>query len=60
MDMSLATSVLSMKQAATQQTAEMKILKKQHDMDMALIEMIDEVSRSAPQPGQGTVVDKLA
>jgi hypothetical protein len=29
-------------------------------MEMALVEMVDQVARSAPPPGQGTKVDKLA
>ncbi|MCB9992294.1 MAG: hypothetical protein H6873_01420 [Hyphomicrobiaceae bacterium] len=59
--MTLVTSVLSAKQAATQQVAEFKIMKKQHEMEMSLIDMLTEVVRSAPAPsGQGAVVDKSA
>ena len=29
-------------------------------MDMALVQMVDEVARSAPPPGQGLKVDKPA
>lgn len=61
MSMELATSVLAAKQAATQQTAQFKIMKKQHDMQMDLINMLTEVAQSAPLPaGQGTKVDKSA
>ena len=56
--MELATSIMATKQAATLQTAQFKILKKQHDMEMSLINMIDKVVKSAPPPGQGTQVDK--
>ena len=60
MDMTLVTSVLSAKQAATQQVAEFKIMKKQHEMEMSLIDMLTEVVRSAPAPsGQGAVVGGL-
>ena len=37
------------------------VVKKSHEMDMALAQMIDQVARSAPPPtGQGLVVDKTA
>ncbi len=60
MDTDLVGSVLSMKQAATREAAQFSILRKQHEMQMSLINMIDEVARSAPPPGQGAQVDKLA
>lgn len=61
MSMELAGPILAAKQAATQHTAQLKILKQQHDMQMSLINMIDKVARSAPAPeGQGTQVDKTA
>lgn len=61
MDMNLVTNVLATKQAATQQVAQFKIIKKQHDMQMDLISMLTEVAKSAPVPnGQGTIVDKSA
>lgn len=61
MSMDLATAVIATKQAATQQTAQFSILKKQHDMQMSLINMLTEVAESAPVPsGQGTIVDKTA
>lgn len=60
-DIGLATSVLSAKQAATQQTMQMKMLKAQHDMQAQLINMIAEVTESAPVPeGVGGAVDKSA
>lgn len=58
--MELAGSIMAVKQAATQQTAQMKILKKSHDMEMAMIDMIAQTAKSAPPPGQGTKVDKTA
>ncbi|MCB1517315.1 MAG: hypothetical protein KDJ19_06845 [Hyphomicrobiaceae bacterium] len=61
MDMNLVTNVLATRQAATQQVAQFKIIKKQHDMQMDLINMLAEVAKSAPVPsGQGTIVDKSA
>ncbi len=59
--MSLATSVLSAKQAATQQTAQMKMLKAEHDMQAQLITMLSEVAKNAPVPeGVGGNIDKSA
>ncbi len=52
--------LVSARAAATQQVAMMKILKKSHEMQMQLVEMVSEVARSAPPPGQGRVIDKLA
>lgn len=46
--------------AATQQSMQLAMVKKAHEMQMALAQMVAEVARSAPPPGQGTVVDKLA
>ncbi len=58
--MELANSVMAAKQSAILQTASIKVLKKQHEMQMALINMIAEVASSAPPPsGQGTIVDKF-
>ena len=36
------------------------VMKKSHEMQMDLINMLSEVARSAPPPGQGTRVDKSA
>jgi hypothetical protein len=60
METDLASMLVSARTAATQQVAMMKILKKSHEMQMQLIEMVSEVARSAPPAGQGRVVDKLA
>jgi hypothetical protein len=36
-------------------------MKKQHDMQMSLINMVEQVAKSAPAPeGQGQHVDKTA
>jgi hypothetical protein len=60
MDTDLATQLVSMRAAGTQQTIAMAILKKNHEMEMSLLQTLDQVARSAPPPGQGTRVDKLA
>lgn len=60
MDIDLATQLVGMRAAQVQQSAAIAIVKKNHEMDMLLISLLDEAARSAPPPGQGTKVDKLA
>ncbi len=60
MDSDLATSLITARTASTQQSIALAVVKKSHDMQMALVQMIDETARAAPPPGQGKVVDKLA
>jgi hypothetical protein len=59
MDMDLAGSLMAARTAATQQSVALAVVKKTHDMQQALIKMVDEVARSAPPPGQGRIVDKV-
>ncbi len=57
--MELANSVMAAKQTATLQSAQIKIMKKQNEMQMMLVNMLSEAASSAPLPaGQGTIVDK--
>jgi hypothetical protein len=59
--MELSQSIMAAKQSAVQQSAAIKIMKKSHEMQMSIINMIDSVARSAPAPdGQGLTVDKTA
>lgn len=61
MDLDLTSQLLAARSAGTQQSIAIAVQKKAHEMDMALIQMLDEVARSAPlPPGQGTRVDKTA
>jgi hypothetical protein len=52
--------LVSARAAATQQAAMIKIIKKNHEMQMQLVEMVSETARPAPPPGQGRHVDRLA
>lgn len=55
----VTSQLLAMRMAGTQQAAQMAMVKKNHEMEMALINMVAEVARSAPAPsGQGLVVDR--
>ena len=60
MDTDLSTQMTALRGASTQYSAQIAIVKKNHEMDMALITMVDQVARSAPPPGQGLKVDKVA
>ena len=61
MDTDLSMSLIAARTAATQQSAALAIVKKSHEMDMALVQMVDQTARAAPPPpGQGRVVDKTA
>jgi hypothetical protein len=62
MDMiDVASQLMAMRAASTQQAASMAMLKKNHEMEMQLVNMVAELARSAPAPtGQGLVVDKRA
>jgi hypothetical protein len=60
MNTDIATQLISARAASTQQQAMIAIVKKNHEMQMSLISMLDDVARAAPPPGQGTRVDKLA
>ncbi len=61
MSMDIAAQAVALKQAQTQQLAQIKMMKAANDMQKQLVEMIDAVARSAPAPdGQGTKVDKTA
>jgi len=55
--MEISTQIMAIKQSATQQTATLKIMKKQHEMQMS---MIDLIAKTAPPTGQGLVIDKTA
>lgn len=60
MDMDLVTSLLAMRQTMTRDTISMSVIKKQHELDMSLVDMIAEAIQSTPPPGQGGRVDKTA
>ena len=59
--MEIAAQLVAMRMAGTQQAAQMAMLKKNHEMEMSLVNMIAEAAKSAPAPvGQGLVVDTRA
>jgi len=60
MDTDLATSLVMAQSTATRFSAQVAIVKANHQMDLALVQMVDQAARAAPPPGQGSKVDKLA
>ncbi|WP_417583692.1 putative motility protein [Pelagibacterium sp.] len=59
----IAATAVAMKQAQTVQTAQMLMVKQQHEMEMSLVSMLTEAVESAPAPapaGMGAMVDKRA
>ena len=60
MDTDLSTQLVAAQSSKTQFSAQIAIVKQNHEMEMAVVNMVDQVARSAPPPGQGAKVDKLA
>jgi hypothetical protein len=61
MDMDLVSSALAMRQGQTQQLVQIAVLRKSHEMEMDLLQMLDTAARQAPPAdGTGRVVDKTA
>ena len=60
MNTDLTTQLLALRSMTTEHAVGIAVLKKQHEVDMSLIQMLDQAARAAPPPGQGTKVDKLA
>ena len=57
----MAMAAVATKQAMTMHRAQIAIVKKQHEMEMSLINMLTQAVESAPRPdGTGTVVNKSA
>ncbi|MEO6012180.1 MAG: hypothetical protein ABIQ30_01160 [Devosia sp.] len=54
--MALTTQLLAMRMGATQQSAQIAIMKKSQDMEKSVLQLL---APPAP-PGQGLVVDKSA
>jgi Putative motility protein len=58
--MDVAEMMVNMRATQTQSLVQFAVVKKSHEMQMDLINMLSEVARSAPPLGQGTRVDKSA
>jgi hypothetical protein len=60
MDTDLATSLVAAQSTATRFSAQIAMVNANHEMELALVQMVDKVSHAAPPLGQGIKVDKLA
>ena len=56
----IATNMLTARAAQTQHSVQIAVVKKSHEMQMDLINMLMEPSVAPPPAGQGTRVDKRA
>ena len=60
MNTDLSTQMLQMNSAKLQNSVQIAVFKKAHEMQTDLINTLIQVSQSAPPPGQGRKVDKTA
>jgi hypothetical protein len=60
MNTDLSTQLMQMNSMKLQNSVQIAVFKKSQDMQADLINTLIEVSQSAPPPGQGAKVDKLA
>lgn len=60
MDSDIAMNMLTARTAQTQHSVQIAVVKKSHEMQMDLINMLLGSAPSAPPPGQGLKVDKQA
>ncbi len=60
MNTDLAMQMITMNTVQTQNSVQLAVLKKSHEMQTDLLETLMQTARSAPPPGQGLKVDKLA
>lgn len=60
MDTDLSSQLIAAQSSKTQFSAQIAVVKKNHEMEMAVVNIVDQAVRSAPPPGQGTKVDKIA
>lgn len=60
MNTDLSMQLLQMNSTRLQNSVQIAVFKKAHEMQADLVNTLIEVSQSAPPPGQGVKVDKLA
>ena len=60
MESDLSAALMAARAAGTRQAVQLAVVKKNHELELALVQMVDEVARAAPPAGQGKAVDKLA
>lgn len=60
MNSDLSTQMLQMSSAKLQNSVQIAVFRKAHEMQTDLVNTLIQVSQSAPPPGQGVRVDKTA
>ncbi|MHA6300274.1 putative motility protein [Devosia sp. CAU 1758] len=60
MNSDLSTNLLTASTAVTQNSVQIAVLKKTHEMESNLLNSLMQTALSPPPPGQGTKVDKQA
>lgn len=60
MDIDLSMQMLTARTAATSNSLQVAVVKKAHEMQTELLETLMQTALSAPPPGQGLKIDKLA
>ena len=60
MNTDLAMQMIGMNTIATQNSVQIAVFKKAHDMQADLLNTLMQTALSAPPPGQGLKIDKLA
>jgi hypothetical protein len=61
MDNDLSMTLMAAQTVATPQSAALAMVKKSHEMEVQIAQVVEKTARVAPPPpGQGRVVDKLA
>ncbi len=60
MDIDLSMQMLAARTSATNNSVQVAIVKKAHEMQTDLLETLMQTALSAPPPGQGIKIDKLA
>lgn len=60
MNSDLSMQVLAMNSTKLQNSMQIAVFKKAHEMQTDLLDTLMQTARSAPPPGQGARVDKLA
>ena len=60
MSSDLTMQVMGMNSSKLQNSMQIAVFKKAHDMQTNLLETLMQTALSAPPPGQGVKVDKLA
>ncbi len=60
MNSDLSTNLLTARTAMTQNSVQIAVFKKAHEMEANLLNSLMQTALSPPPPGQGTRVDKQA